>query len=88
MNYNWILVAVVLLIGGFLLWRWRLLDAEFCAREEKLKNFRASLRPGSIARFLETEGVVVKMRGIEVVFKPTNAHKLIRCKITNLEPTR
>ena len=88
MNYIWILVAVVLLIGGFLLWRWRLLDAEFCAREEKLKNFRASLCPGSEARFLETDGVVVKRRGTEVVFKPTNARELIRCKITDLEPTR
>ena len=88
MNYIWILAAVVLLIGGFLLWRWRLLDAEFRAREEKLKNFRASLRPGSEARFLETDGVVVKRRGTEVVFKPTNARELIRCKITDLEPTR
>ena len=89
MNYLWIglgVAAVVLLIGVFLYWKWRLLEADFLAREEKLKNFRVSLRPGSEARFLEMNGRVVKRRGAEVVFKPANAYELIRCKVTNLEP--
>ena len=88
MNYIWILVAaVVLLIGGFLFWKFRSFDAKYKVREEEFRNFRASVTHGSKAWLLNTNGEVVKRNGTKVVFRPDNhRNRLIPCDLNDLEP--
>lgn len=89
MNYLWIglaVVAVVLLLAGFLFWKFRSLDAEYKAREEKLKNFRKSLIPGTKVRFLSVNGEIRAIKGNLVRFDPTDArHMPFWCSINDLE---